>query len=83
LTSSTLPETGLMTGDVALWILSRRARSLRPPRFPPRDVDVHDIAELLLGEVGDADRRVLAFNADPRVLAVIFDVSGFIVATSA
>ena len=47
------------------------------------EVDIHDIAELLLGKIGDADRRVLAFNAHPRMLSVIFDVIWIHRATSA
>ena len=37
-------------------------------------IDVHDIAELLLGEIGYADRRVLSFHAHPSMLAMILDI---------
>ena len=39
-----------------------------------RQFDIDDVAELLLGEVGDADRAGVAFDANPLVLFRVLEI---------
>src|SRR5688572_3927420 len=52
----------------------RLARSDRAAGF--RELDEHDVAELILREVGDADLSDVARDADPLVVFCVLQVSG-------